>query len=212
MPTMLEEKPKAAAEALRREALEAARHHKASWIRFGQILHAVHKDKLFKRWGFMTFEGYCGQELAIRQATAVKLLRSYQFLAREEPRLASPRLHGDMSPRAFPGVESVNVLRLAHANQKLTAREYEALRSSVMEEAKEPKDVRAEVRQLLAGREERDPRQLRRERRNGAIRRIISALANARKQFGAERLVPDSLLEQMSDLAGKLEAQIEAET
>ncbi len=209
MTTTLEEKPKTGAEALRRETAEAARSHKASWIRFGQLLYAVHKDKLFKAWGFMAFEGYCGQELGIRQATAVKLLRSYQFLEREEPRLASHRLHGDVSPRTLPGYESVNVLRLAKANKKLTAREYEALRSSVMEEAKEPKEVRAQVRRLLEAREERDPRELRRERRNGALRRLISALTQAHKQFGAERLVPDGILAQISDLAEKLEAQIE---
>src|SRR5688500_13719187 len=95
---------------LRQKTLEIAKRHKASWIEFGQYLFTVHKDKLFRDWGFLSFETYCHKELGIKQTTAVKLLRSYQFLEREVPRLVDPKLQQEEEPRKIPNYESVNLL------------------------------------------------------------------------------------------------------
>ena len=55
------------------KVLNACRQFKTSWIQLGQSLFAVQRDKLFRSWDFLTFEGYCQKELSIRQATAAKL-------------------------------------------------------------------------------------------------------------------------------------------
>ena len=73
---------------------------------------------------------------------------------------------------------------------------------------KEPKEVRAHVRRLLTDREMKDPAEVRKTRRNSAIRRLISVLANTKKELENEHLLPAYLLKQISELENKLVDQI----
>jgi hypothetical protein len=68
----------------RYKVLEQARNFKTSWIGLGQTLYSVHKDRMFKEWGYSTFEIYCKTEVGIHQQTAAKLLHSYYFLEKNE--------------------------------------------------------------------------------------------------------------------------------
>ncbi|MFH1381247.1 MAG: hypothetical protein ABIH57_03655, partial [Candidatus Omnitrophota bacterium] len=56
--------------------LNSAKAFKKSWITLGQALYTVWKDKLYKNWGYNTFEAYTTKETGIRKQTALKLLRS----------------------------------------------------------------------------------------------------------------------------------------
>ena len=77
----LEEKMKGLdSESLRYHILESAKNFKSSWVNLGQGLYSVWKDKLYKEWGYSTFESFSAKELGIRKQTALKLLRSYYFL------------------------------------------------------------------------------------------------------------------------------------
>src|SRR3989338_8674077 len=88
-------------ESLRQKTQEAAKRHKASWIELGQFLLTIHKDKLYKEWGYLVFETYCKKELGIKETTAAKLLKSYSFLEKEEPTLASAeRFMEEDAPKA----------------------------------------------------------------------------------------------------------------
>ena len=69
----------------RYQVLNVCRRFKTCWIELGQSLYAVHRDKQYQDWGYLTFEGYCGTELGVLNQTAMKLLKSYQFLETEEP-------------------------------------------------------------------------------------------------------------------------------
>ena len=69
----------------RYKVLDAARGFKSSWMELGQYLFTVYRDKLFKEWWYLTFEAYTAKEIGIKQPTAMKLLRSYSFLEKEEP-------------------------------------------------------------------------------------------------------------------------------
>src|SRR5487761_2441298 len=71
-------------ESLRYQVLDAAKSFKSSWIQLGQFLFTVYKDKLYRDWAYQTFEAYCAKEIGIRQNTAIKLLKSYSFLEKEE--------------------------------------------------------------------------------------------------------------------------------
>ncbi|MFH0840129.1 MAG: hypothetical protein V1883_03840, partial [Candidatus Omnitrophota bacterium] len=62
---------------LRYQILEKVKNFKISWISLGQALYSVWKDKLYKEWGYMTFEAYTAKEIGIKKQTAMKLLRSY---------------------------------------------------------------------------------------------------------------------------------------
>ena len=196
---------------LREKTLETAKRHKASWIELGQYLFTIHKDKMYKEWGYLAFETYCRKELSIKETTASKLLKSYSFLEKEEPQLASPeRFLEEDGPKAVPHYESVNLLRLAKENKELTPHDFADIRKSVIQDAREPKEVRAQVKQLLSGHEVKDANEERKSRRNTAIKRLVTVLAITQKQLESEGLLPGYLIKQMRDLTEKLQDQIEA--
>jgi hypothetical protein len=195
---------------LRQKVLDVARKHKASWIELGQYLYTIQKNKMYKYWGYLAFDAYCSKELGIRQNTAIKMLRSYQYLEREEPETIRVQESGEeTAARRIPSFEAVNLLRLARKNKFLTDKDVTKIREDVMAGTKEPKEVRAQVRRLISERDERDPREVRKIRRNQAIRRLISTLSNTGKELENEHLLPSYILKQISDLTHKLEDQIE---
>ena len=194
---------------LREKVVEVARRHKASWIELGQYLYTIQKNKLFKYWGFLEFDGYCMKELGIKPLTALKMVRSYMFLEREEPKVIESHSAGDENPRKIPSFEAVNILRLARKNKLLTSKDLEHIREEVFESGKEPKEVRAHVKRLLSQRDDKDPAEVRKARRNQAIKRLISLLTNTQKELEREHLLPAYLLNQMTELGKKLEDQIE---
>ncbi len=194
---------------LREKVVEVARRHKASWIELGQYLYTIQKNKIYKYWGYLEFDGYCMKEIGIKPLTALKMVRSYMFLEREEPKVIEAHSSGDENPRKIPSFEAVNILRLARKNKSLTSKDLENIREDVLEVGKEPKEVRAHVRRLLSDREEKDPAEVRKMRRNGAIKRLISVLAHTKKELENENLLPAFLLKQIAELEKKLVDQIE---
>ena len=158
----------------------------------------------------MTFETYCFKELGLKQTTASKLLKSYYFLEKEEPSLCRPESVEEVRPSVVPNYESVNLLRLAKDNPNLDAQDFRELRKAVLTSAKEPKDVRAQMKQMLATRaEEQDPKEVRRNKRNAAIKRVVMVLGGAKKELEQDDLLPAYLITQMKDLIEKLQDQVE---
>ena len=198
---------------LREQTLEAARQHKASWIRLGQFLYTIHKEKYFKDWGFLSFEAYCMKEVGIKQTTASKLLKSYMFLEKEEPRLATQEYTEQESPKTVPSYESVNLLRLAKENNKLNPQDFSDLRKSVIEQGREPKEVKAQFKRMVETSRPvasgDDPEEQHNARRNSSIKRLMTILLNSKREFEKEDLVPDYVLNQMVELISKLEDQLD---
>jgi len=196
-------------DSLRQKTMELARRHKASWIELGRHLYTVHKDKHFKAWGFLSFETYCQKELGIKQQTAAKLLKSYYFLEREEPRYVEPKFPETEAPKKIPDYESVNLLRLARENKKLTPQDFAQIRDSVLSAGKEPKEVRSQVKKILETRNPQEAEEQQAAKRNAALKRLITLLHHAKTDLGKEKLLPAYLLKQMADLEEKLRDQIE---
>lgn len=194
---------------LRAKAAEAVRRHKASWIELGQYLYTIQKNRMFRYWGYLAFDAYCAKELGIKPMTAFKMVRSYMYLEREEPKVIESHSAGDKNPRAIPSFESVNVLRLAKRNKLLTPKDMEHIREEVLEAGKEPKEIRAHLKRMLSEREVKGSAEVRKMRRNTAIKRLMTILANTKKEFESNRFLPDFLLNQIADLEKKLEDQIE---
>ena len=195
---------------LRKKTLEIVKRHKASWIELGQYLYTVHKEKLYKTWGFLSFEAYCKKELGLKETTASKLLKSYFFLEKEEPRIAAPSYAEETEPRTIPNYESVNLLRLAKENKKISSTDYADLRHEVLNTGKEPKEIRAQVTKMIAEQEEaKNPSEVRRTKRNTAIKRLVTMLNLTKREFESEHLLPAYLLKQMNDLTEKLVDQLE---
>lgn len=198
---------------LRQETQAASKIFKSSWIKLGQYLYTIHKDKLYKDWGYLSFETYCMKEIGIKQTTAAKLLKSYYFLEQEEPKVVSERYQEEESPKKMPDYESVNLLRLAKDNKKVAPSDFSALKHSVIEQGKEPKEVRAQMKKMIEVAEEQSQGDESEEvvkdtRRKSSIKKLIQTLRNYEQNFQEEDLVPDYLIKQIDALVRKLEDQL----
>jgi hypothetical protein len=193
---------------LREKTVEIAKRHKASWIQLGQHLFSIYKNKLYKEWGYQQFETYCQKELSIRNTTASKLIKSYSFLEKEEPRIIKPDFTEEQTPRKIPDYEAVNLLRLAKNNKNIPTNEFAELRNDVLNEGKEPKEVRATVKKILETHAPKDTPEMKGQKRGSILRRLIGFLNSAKTQLEEEDLVPDYLLKQIDTLAQKLEDQL----
>lgn len=194
---------------LRVKTLEIAKQHKASWIQLGQHLFAIYKNKLYKEWGYQVFETYCRKELNIRETTASKLIKSYSFLEKEEPRIVRPDFSEEETPKKIPDYEAVNLLRLAKNNKNIPTNEFAELRNDVLNEGKEPKEVRAQVKKILETHAPKETPEIKTQKRNSVLKRLIGFLNGAKTQLEEEDLVPDYLIKQISALTSKLEDQLE---
>ena len=93
------------------EALSRAKVFKRSWIDLAETLSRVRDDQAFRRWGFASFEEYCGKELHLKPATIEKLCASYRFLRSNAPRLLREEDNAD-DVRPVPTWQAVDfVLR-----------------------------------------------------------------------------------------------------
>jgi len=111
------------------EVLESARRFKSSWVELGERLIAVNEKKLYREWGYITFEEYCAKEVRIKKPTALKLTRAYRFLEKEEPQLLAKR----EELRPLPDYRSVDLLCKAQ-EEGLAEEPYRDLRKAVLEE------------------------------------------------------------------------------
>ena len=194
---------------LRVKTVEIAKKHKSSWIELGQHLFSIYKNKLYKEWGYQAFETYCRKELGIKDTTASKLLKSYSFLEKEEPRIVKPEFSQEENPRKIPDYEAVNLLRLAKDNKNIPVGDFAELRQEVLNEGKEPKEIRAQVKKILDAQKPKDTPEAKDQKRNSVLRRLIGFLNGAKTQLQEEDLVPDFLLKQIEALTAKLEDQLE---
>ncbi|MBI3183896.1 MAG: hypothetical protein HYZ28_17300 [Myxococcales bacterium] len=178
----------------RHSVLTAARRFKAGWVELGRMLVRVRDEGLFQQWGFESFEGYCAKELHIRKATAEKLVRSYSFLSRHEPKA----LFGEDLPETAPAFEVVEVLAGAEERGQLSAQEYRGIRDSIWNPERSWSDLRRELsdRYRAPEGERTEAQQLR--RLSAMAHRLAEELARTRK-------VPRAIAERAAALAEDVE-------
>ncbi len=195
-------------ESIRYRILNSAKNFKTSWIDLGQSLYSVWKEKLYKEWGYMTFEAYTAKEIGIKKPTAMKLLKSYYFLEREEPAYLRKEGADALSAAAAPSYESVNVLRLARDSKKLDGVDYAALKKDVFGMGKDAQDVRKSLTGIMKQREELDPDEAREKKRLATLRRSISTLKSLKRDLEISKMLPAAVIRDLSSLIVKIESEI----
>lgn len=70
-------------EEFRQKVKESATYFKKNWIEFAKILHEVHNNKLYLKWGYKTIVEYAKKELRLKKETVFKLISSYSYLVSE---------------------------------------------------------------------------------------------------------------------------------
>lgn len=192
---------------IRHRMLRVAKDFKTSWIELGRALYTVWKDKHYRQWGFITFEAYTAKEIGIKKQTAMKLLKSYYFLEKEEPAVLTGETPESANPATIPSYETVNLLRLAKENEAIDKVEYNRIRKDVLENGKEPAEVKKDLTMLMRQREEVDPEEARQKKRAVAIRRFLGTLRALQTELSASKMVSGTVLKDVAALIKRIESE-----
>lgn len=195
-------------ESLRFQILKNAKNFKTSWIDLGQALYSVFKDKLYKDWGFQTFDAYTSKEIGIRKNTALKLLKTYYFLEKEEPQLVNKGFVDTKDAAEVPSYESIDALRLAKKNQLLDESDYRRFRKDVFERGRDGREVKKDLITLMKQREELEPDEARKKRREATIKRLLTTLRSLRTEIEVTKVLPSDVLKQTKMLIDRIEAEM----
>ena len=195
-------------ESLRFQILNNAKSFKTSWVDLGQALYTVWKDKLYKDWGFITFDAYTSKEIDIRKNTALKLLKTYYFLEKEEPHLVDKDYIKTKDAAQVPSYESVDMLRLAKKKQMLDEEDYRRFKKDILEKGRDGREVKKDLTALIRQREELEPEEARRKKRETTIRRLLSTLRALRTEMEATKVLPSDVLKQTKMLIDRIEAEV----
>jgi hypothetical protein len=190
------------------EVLRRARSFKASWLELGEALSRVLRENAWKRWGFKSFEEYCGKELHLRGDTPQKLTGSYAFLSARAPQV----VRRDGVAAAIPALESVEFWRRAEQQveqqpDRPTAEARAALgelRKAVVEEAAPPGQLRRKYQEVFFPTDDDDRAAHERQTVLAAARRLAQLLADT-------KVVPRRLGEDVEEQLGRLVQALSAE-
>jgi hypothetical protein len=195
-------------DSFRHHVLESAKNFKTSWVALGRALYAVWKDKLYKDWGYNTIEGYSAKEIGIKKLTAMKLLRSYYFLEKEEPQYLSQDYRETANAALVPTYESIDLLRKAKSNKTLDGQDYANLKKDIFEKGKDIQQVRRDLTTLMKQRKEIDSEEEKQRTRVITVKRFLSTLRSMKREIEISHLLPPSILKETESLIRKLEAEI----
>lgn len=195
-------------DSIRYKILQNVKTFKTSWVDLAQALYSAWKDKLYKEWGYLTFDAYTSKELGIRKATAMKLIKSYYFLEKEEPAYLQKDYVESKEPASIPGYEAINVLRLAKKKNVLDGPDYSRIKRYVLEMGKDAREVKKDLTSLIKQREELEPEEARRKKKVAVIKRLITALKTLKRDIETSKMLPASTLKEISGLIHKIEAEI----
>jgi hypothetical protein len=195
-------------DSLRYHVLESAKQFKISWIELGRSLYTVWKEKKYREWGYAEFDSYTAREIGIRKQTALKLLRSYYFLEKEEPMYLEADYAESARPASLPSYETINILRLAKDKRNLDKQDYESLKKSVFEKAKDASQLKKDLTALIRQRQELEPEEARQRKKESHVKRLIGVLKTLKNEIEDSKTLPHTLIKDISNLIAKLESQI----
>ena len=193
---------------LRYHILENAKNFKVSWVELGRALYTVWKDKLYKDWGYTTLDAYTGKEIGIRKQTAMKLLKSYYFLEKEEPQYLKQEYIQGAEASVIPSYESVDLLRQAKNKKTLYADDYAGLKKEVFENGKDAREVKKDLTSLIRQRQELEPEEAHEKKRVSTVRRFLGTLKALKQEAEMGKLLSASLIKEMNALVSKLEDEL----
>jgi len=194
---------------IRYHILQNAKSFKTSWVELGRALYTVSKDKMYKEWGYSSFDIYTAKEIGIRKQTAMKLLRSYYFLEKEEPEYLKKDYVESAEASKIPSYEAVDVLRQAKNKKSLDEKDYSSLKKEIFEKGKDAREVKKDLTAMMRQREELEPEEAREKKKVSTLRRFIGVLKSLKQEAEVLKLLSAPLIKEAAVLIDKLEAEIE---
>ncbi|MDP2927344.1 MAG: hypothetical protein Q8N80_00880 [Candidatus Omnitrophota bacterium] len=195
---------------LRYHILESAKNFKCSWIELGRSLYSVYKDKMYKEWGYVSFDIYVSREIGIRKQTAMKLLKSYYFLEKEEPQYLKNEYAASTQPAHLPSYESVNILRQAKNNKGLDENDYRDLKKEIFEKGRDAQELKKNLGVIIRQRQELDPEAAQEKRRHSALKRLLGQLRLLKQEVAVLKLLPVPLIKDLDNLIKNIDQEIPA--
>ncbi len=197
------------ANSLRYHILESAKQFKSSWIKLGRSLYTAWKDKMYKEWGYASFEAYVSREIGIRKQTAMKLLKSYYFLEKEEPQYLKDEYAASTPPAQLPSYESVNILRQAKNNKSLDDDDYRSLKKEIFEKGRDAQEIKKNLGVIIRQRQELDPQEAQGKKRSAVLNRLLGQLRALKQEITVLKLLPMSLIKELDDLIKNISHELQ---
>ncbi|MFH0913454.1 MAG: hypothetical protein V1884_04155, partial [Candidatus Omnitrophota bacterium] len=157
---------------------------------------------------FTTFDNYSVKEIGIRKPTAMKLLRSYYFLEKEEPAYLKNDYAESSDAAKVPSYEAVDLLRKAKNRKILDSEDYSHLKQQIFEDGKDVQAARRDLTSLIRQREELEPEEAYKKRRLTTLKRFIASLKALKQEAEISKLLPAQLIRETQELIRKIEEQI----
>jgi len=193
---------------LRYHILESAKNFKRSWIELGRSLYSVWKDKMYKEWGYLNFDVYVSREIGIRKQTAMKLLKSYYFLEKEEPQYLKADYAAEVSSAAnIPSYESVDILRQAK-NKKVDEDDYKNLKKEIFEKGRDAQELKKNLGVIIRQRQELEPEEAQEKRKLAVVRRLLGQLRTVKQEVELLKMLPMPLIKELDALIKKIDLEM----
>jgi len=190
---------------LRYHILESAKNFKCSWIELGRSLYSVWKDKMYKEWGYVNFDVYVSREIGIRKQTAMKLLKSYYFLEKEEPQYLK-KDYAELSQAAnIPSYESVDILRQAKNKKVLDENDYKNLKKEIFEKGRDAQELKKNLGVIIRQRQEMEPEEAQEKRKLNMLKRLIGQLRMLKQEAEVLKMLPMPLIKELDTLIKKID-------
>ncbi|MFA6357629.1 MAG: hypothetical protein WCY09_03045 [Candidatus Omnitrophota bacterium] len=193
---------------LRYHILESAKSFKCSWIELGRSLYSVWKDKMYKEWGYLNFDVYVSREIGIRKQTAMKLLKSYYFLEKEEPQYLKSDYTDQAQAVNIPSYESVDVLRQAKNKKGLDENDYRSLKKEIFEKGKDAVEAKKNLGVIIRQRQELDPEEIQEKKKLSALKRLIGQLRLLKTEVQTLRLLSEARVNELDALIKNIDLEI----
>jgi hypothetical protein len=193
---------------LRYHILESAKNFKSSWIELGRSLYSAWKDKMYKEWGYVNFDIYVSREIGIRKQTAMKLLKSYYFLEKEEPQYLSGEYAASSQAAAIPSYESVDLLRQAKGKKIFNEDDYASLKKEIFEKGRDAQDLKKNIGVMIRQRREMEPDEAQEKRRLSVLRRLLGQLRALKQEAEVLKMLPMPLIKELDTLIEKVDEAI----
>jgi hypothetical protein len=180
----------------RHTVLLAAKRFKSTWAELGKLLVQVRDEAQYEQWGYPSFEAYCLKELHIKKQTALKLTRSFSFLAKHEP---PEELEAQEFPQKAPPFEVVEVLADAADRGQLSPSEYRSLRDSIWNEEKPATELKREFAERFPRPPPEPPPE------SLQVRKLAQMTRKLASELSGCRRVPSAIAERAAALADDME-------
>lgn len=193
---------------LRYHILESAKNFKCSWIELGRSLYSVYKDKTFKEWGYLNFDVYVSREIGIRKQTAMKLLKSYYFLEKEEPQYLKSDYTDSAKTANIPSYESVDILRQAKNKKGLDADDYSNLKKEIFEKGRDAQEIKKNLGVIIRQRQELDPEEAQEKKKRATVNRLLGQLRSLAQEVQVLKLLPFALIKDLDTLIKNIDTEL----